>query len=140
MVKYQRTHLPPSEDDNAPRVLTKQEFGRRVYRLMLDRGMRQSDLARAAGILRDSVSTYVRGRALPTPLNLQKISEALGVDPEELLPNHAAIAVEKDDPDFEMRASTADPNKVFLRINRFVSFQTAAKIVNVLNDDSPDPK
>ena len=53
--------------DLTPKSLTKQEFGKRLYSLMVERGWQQSDLARAAGIGRDSVSTYMRGHSLPGP-------------------------------------------------------------------------
>lgn len=65
----------------------KDAFAKRVYRLMLSKGMNQSELARAAGLERNRISSYVRGVALPTGLSLTKLAQALGVKPNDLLPD-----------------------------------------------------
>ena len=64
-----------------PRHLSKQEFGKRLYKLMLERGWHQSELARQSGLPRDSISVYVRGKSLPTPTSLQALARAFGVQP-----------------------------------------------------------
>lgn len=61
------------------------EFAKRLINLLRDRNMNQSDLARAAGLTRDAVSTYVRARSMPEPINLAKIAKALGVEPSFFL-------------------------------------------------------
>lgn len=121
--------------DFTPRHLTKQEFGKRLYKLMIARGWNQSELARRAGLNRDSVSTYVRGSSLPTPQSLVALAGALDMKPEELLPNQDIQAIEQDAPAFEMKASVSDPNKVLLRVNRLVSMSTAVKIAELLQND-----
>uniref|UniRef100_A0A7C1NX76 Helix-turn-helix domain-containing protein n=1 Tax=Agrobacterium albertimagni TaxID=147266 RepID=A0A7C1NX76_9HYPH len=65
----------------------KDAFGRHVYKLMLAKGLNQSELARLAGLERNRISAYVRGLALPTGLSLTKLAKALGVDPNDLLPD-----------------------------------------------------
>ena len=62
-------------------------FSRRVYKMMLAKGMNQSDLARAAGLERNRISAYVRGTALPTGLKLKLLADALGVKPTDLIPD-----------------------------------------------------
>lgn len=119
----------------APKHLTKEEFARRVYRLMVQRGWTQSDLARHAGLPRDAISVYVRAKSLPTPVNLAKLAQVFGMKPEELLPNIVESAIDNDQPAFEMRASTAAPGKVWLRVNRMVSMATAVKIADLLEQD-----
>lgn len=119
----------------APRSLTKQEFGRRLHRMILDRGWNQSELARRADIGRDAVSTYVNGRSFPDPKNLQKICMALGVEPKELLPNSIETKMDREIPAFEMRQAAGDPSKVWLRINRAVQFSSAAAIVEILRKE-----
>src|SRR3546814_4094336 len=54
---------PAGEPRNllTPRHLTKQEFGRRLYQLMLAKNWSQADLARRAELGRDSISTYING-------------------------------------------------------------------------------
>lgn len=118
-----------------PRQMAKQEFGNRLYQLILARGWTQSELARQAGLPRDRVSAYVRGAALPTASNLNALARAFGMEPEALLPHYAQSHFIDEDPDFEMTASTSSPGKALLRINRIVSFETAVKIASLLNED-----
>lgn len=61
------------------------EFARKLVKQLRDRNMNQSDLARRAGLSRDAISTYARGRSMPEPANLEKIAKALGCKPEDLL-------------------------------------------------------
>lgn len=65
----------------------KDAFAKKVYKLMLAKGMNQSELARAAGLERNRISSYVRGVAFPTGLSLTKLAQALGVKPNDLLPD-----------------------------------------------------
>src|SRR3546814_10206285 len=60
---------PAGEPRNllTPRHLTKQEFGRRLYQLMLAKNWSQADLARRAELGRDSISTYINGKTFPDP-------------------------------------------------------------------------
>ena len=136
MARKVRTHLIDTpEPATMPEHLTKQQFGRRLFSLMMAKGWRQSELARQADLPRDSISTYVRGRSLPTPHNLARLSKALGVKPEALLPNHVESAIDNDNPSFEMRASPNAPNVVWLRVNRAVSLSTAVKIAELIQGD-----
>ena len=122
--------------DLTPRQLSKAEFGRRLPGLINDRGWRQSDLARAAHIGRDAVSTYVRGRSYPEPENLRKICQALGIEQQELLPNAAIGAVGNDPtPALEIRQSAGHPDKVWLQVNQLVTAKQAFAIMQVLHGD-----
>ena len=85
----------PSEDgavDLSNKTIRKQEFGRRLYQQLLSQQINQSELARRSGLGRDSISQYVRGRSVPTPQNLEKIAEALQIEPDDLFPNYSAQA------------------------------------------------
>jgi transcriptional regulator with XRE-family HTH domain len=129
----------PTDPDLRPKHLSKQEFGRRLYRLMAAKGWHQSELARQAGIARDSVSTYIRGVSLPEPGNLKLLAQALGVEPDDLLPNHVEAAIDNDVPSLEMKVSSSDARIAWLRVNRLVTTTTAAKIVEILSaDELPD--
>lgn len=73
------------------------EFARRLSRILVDKGFSQADLARACQkinphirIERDTISTYVRGIALPSPSRLVIIARALDVAPLDLLPDDIA--------------------------------------------------
>lgn len=138
MVRKSRTHIDGDAQTPAhliPKHLTKQEFGKRIYRLMLAKGWNQSELGRQTGLPRDSISVYVRGQSLPTPQNLQKLAEVFGISPEELLPNHAESAIDEDNPSFEMKTSTSAPGMAWVRVNRLVTMQTAIRIADLLEND-----
>lgn len=96
--------------------------------------MNQSELARRAGLGRDAVSNYINGHNLPASVSLNKLCEALGLTKEELLPNASITALDNEVPAFELKVAANDPNKAWVRINRAMSFDTATKIVGLLND------
>ena len=139
MPRKVRTHITtdsPSDSRLAPRHLTKQEFGKRLYKLMLAKGWNQSELARQAGLPRDSVSVYIRGRSLPTPSSLQSLAAAFGLSTEELLPNHIESAIDEDTPSMEMKVSPNALDKAWLRVNRLVTVRAALKIMDILESDN----
>lgn len=138
MARTTRTHLPPVKSAKSPLIpkhLAKDEFARRLYKLMIDRGWRQSDLARAANLKRNSISVYLRGASLPNPENTKALAKAFDMKPEELLPNYTESSIERDNPEIDFRVSPADPKKAWLRINRLVHTSTAIKIMALLDDD-----
>ncbi|WP_316397298.1 helix-turn-helix transcriptional regulator [Bradyrhizobium sp. 33ap4] len=139
MARANRPHLPPSnkppKSTLIPKQLTKDEFARRLYKLMMEKGWRQAEFARRAGLPRNAISVYLRAASLPSPENLKKIADALKIDPEVLLPNYAQSAIEQDNPELEMRVSPANPQKAWLRINRLVSTSIAVQILELLQKD-----
>lgn len=138
MTRKVRTHLPLDTATPAsmvPKHLSRQEFGRRLYQLMLAKGWHQSELARQAGITRDAVSTYINGRSLPTPTSLAGLARAFGIASEELLPNVMEAAIDEDNPAFEMKAAAGAPGKSWIRVNRLVTTATAIKIADLLERD-----
>lgn len=118
---------------------TRKEFAKRLFHLLGERNWNQSDLAREAGINRDSVSRYIRAQNLPDLVNLKKMADALGVEQNDLLPNFDMQAIEDDDgePAYEMRASSDDPSRSVLRFNREVPTSIAIKIIGMLEDSAP---
>lgn len=113
--------------------LTREEFGRRLADAMSDKGWNQAELARAAGVLRDSVSNYIRGNILPEPKNLAKLAHALGVTPDDLLPNYSEQAIETDiNPPLEIKTSSENPDMSILRINRIVKTAGIPAILEAL--------
>jgi transcriptional regulator with XRE-family HTH domain len=139
MPRKVRSHIALKADPPVsltPKHLSRQEFARRLYRLMIGKGWHQSELARRAGVPRDAISTYVRGTAMPTPTNLEKIAKALGVTAEELLPNIIESAIDEDNPSIDLKVSPGAPNTAWLRVNRLVSLTTGAKIIELLEEDN----
>jgi transcriptional regulator with XRE-family HTH domain len=115
--------------------LAKDEFARRLYKLMIDKGWRQADLARHAGLPRNAISVYLRGASLPNPESLKALAKAFDMEPGLLLPNYTESAIERDNPEIEFRVSPADPKKAWLRINRLVYTSTAIKIMALIEAD-----
>lgn len=117
---------------------TRKEFAKRLFHLLGERNWNQSDLAREAGINRDSVSRYIRAQNLPDLVNLKKMADALGVEQNDLLPNFDMQAIEdEEEPAYEMRASADDPSRSVLRFNREVPTSIAIKIIGMLEDSAP---
>ena len=137
MARKSRHSLGPTPDEMTPQLtpvaLSRQEFGRRLQGLLLSKGWNQSELARRAGIGRDSVSTYVNGKTFPTPLALKALADALGLSPEELLPNSMMNAMDDEHPAVELRQAVGHPGKAWLRVNRAMSFGAAAEIIAIIN-------
>lgn len=137
MARKTRTHIltddmpEPANSPLAPTHLKKQSFGRRLYHLMLERGWHQSELARRAGIPRDAVSIYVRGKSFPTPKNLAALALAFGMKETDLLPNHVESAIDEDNPAFDLKVSPSAPTVAWIRANRLVSLATAVRIAEL---------
>ena len=124
--------MPGSEIDFSQRILTRAEFGRRLYSLMLKRGWNQSKMAREVGLGRDSISQYVRGRSIPSPTNLDKLAKALNIEPEVLFPNYDAQTNAVEEPTLEMKSIDNDAENMWLRINMKVSAEKALQVLKIL--------
>ena len=124
-----------SSVDMSQKVLQKQEFGRRLYGLILEKDMNQADLARLSGLGRDSISTYVRGRSVPSPQNLQKIAKALGVDKDILYPNYAAAAALVEEPTLQIKAVDGSADSMWLVINMKVPAEKAIEVMKILKSE-----
>ena len=72
---------------------------------------------------------------MPTPLSVQNLAAALGVTPEDLMPNHVESAIEEDTPSLEMKVSVNAPSKAWLRVNRLVSLATAARVIDLIESE-----
>jgi transcriptional regulator with XRE-family HTH domain len=132
---YDPVDLPP----DASADMIKVDFARRLQAKMVEKGLRQIDLARRAEELlpdgskfgRDSVSLYVRGKHMPGPTYLKAMAEALGCDSKDLLPTRGIpTAQEIAAPPFEMKEIGG--GNVYLRINQAVTWSVAASIVSIL--------
>jgi transcriptional regulator with XRE-family HTH domain len=138
MARSTRTHLPPSRTVKSPLIpkhLAKDEFARRLYKLMIDKGWRQADLARHAHLPRNAISVYLRGASLPNPESLKALAKAFGIEPGVLLPNYTESAIDRDNPEIEFRVSPADPKSAWLRINRLVPTSLAIKIMTLIETE-----
>lgn len=64
---------------------TKKKLGVRISQQRMKAGMTQAKLAEGADLSVDSISRIERGDRAPSLGSLEKIAEALGIDPGELL-------------------------------------------------------
>ena len=71
-----------SNDENMPL------FGKRLLALRKSRNLKQSDLANALGVSRETISYYESRAKNPTTELINKISAYFGVPPEELINGH----------------------------------------------------
>lgn len=128
-----------------------QQFARRLYDLMTARNWSQSDLAREAfgtttdyrgykvAKNRDRISAYLRGKAIPDPKNLNLLAKAFGITPEELAPDLAATAIERENPEMAMTMVSGHPDKVLLRINKLVPLPIAVRVLSLISDSEASP-
>jgi transcriptional regulator with XRE-family HTH domain len=63
----------------------KKKLGVRISQLRMKAGMTQAKLAEGSDLSVDSISRIERGDRAPSLESLEKIAEALGIDPGELL-------------------------------------------------------
>lgn len=115
------------------RNASKDEFAKRIYAHLQAKGWTQSQLARYAGLNRDAVNTYVRGRSLPSPESPNKMAKIFGVRPEELLPNYYEAAVEEAASRFEAKEVHGEPGYMWLKVNMRVPKDVGVKIFMMLN-------
>lgn len=115
------------------------EFGRHLHEMMLDRHLRQSDLARLTGMGRDSISQYVNGNTLPTEENSRKLAKALNVGFDEIYPpNFRREAADTANHGLRLTQVVGEPNKCWLYINRPMTFALAAEIIKLIEGAEKD--
>jgi transcriptional regulator with XRE-family HTH domain len=118
----------PSETD------LRREFSKRLKARLAELGINQSDLARASGMSKDAISTYLRERSIPTRENLKKIGDALQVDPAQLLPSAYADAPAGQPVIMNMLPS----GRVRLRVDADVRLPAATKILEIVSNETAD--
>lgn len=141
--------MPPVAGLTSEEQLVHENFARRLNKLMLERGMSQSDLARKvwgeievtdkhgrtanAAKNRDRISVYLKGAGFPDPKNLAKIAKALGTTSEELAPEIAGAAIEREAPELSMVAIAGQHDKVLLRVNKLLPLEIAVQVINLIS-------
>lgn len=74
----------PNDDSCLTEEECREEFGIRLYRLMYDKGITQSELSEITGITQSNISNYITGRKTPSFYTVDKIARALDCSIEEL--------------------------------------------------------
>lgn len=142
MVRKSTYHLPPPADDESgadsdisPVDQRKLELGRRIDKLLTEKGWTQSELARRAHVGRDAVSNYVRGLVFPTPKSLRQIAGAFGVSEDELLPDRVARALDDEIPSLEIKQASGHPDICWLRVSQRTTLDQALRIATILREN-----
>ncbi len=86
-----KSNIPRDDYDDQYDEKARAALGAKISALLVDRQWSQSDLARASGLKRDAISTYVRGRVWPNPQSFTAVARALGITPHELRPGQSEI-------------------------------------------------
>lgn len=137
MPKY-HTQVSPSEHaDTASlnnRELVKSEFAKRLYHAILERGWNQSEFARHAGLNRDAISTYVRGKSFPSPQALAAMANVLNMRPEQLLPNYFEAAANKVEPTIEIKEVPGGEGYMWLKLNMRLPKKVALEVFSLVQD------
>jgi transcriptional regulator with XRE-family HTH domain len=123
---------PPESVNN--RHLVKSEFAKRLYHHITSKGWTQSEFARNCEIPRDAISTYVRGRSMPSPTNLERMAGVLGLRPEDLMPNYYEAAQSKQEPTIELRDSPNEEGYMWLKLNMRLPKKVAIQIFMLAQD------
>jgi transcriptional regulator with XRE-family HTH domain len=133
MPKYITQPKPSAKREQEPdamsnRHVLKAEFAKRLYSKIAERGWTQSEFARNCDLARDAVSTYVRGRSIPSPQALEKMASVLNVRPEDLLPNYYEAAHNKQEPTFELRDVPNEEGYMWIKLNMRLPKKLAMEI------------
>lgn len=108
----------------------KKDFSKKLLQLLLDNNMNQAELGRRIGLSRDAVSTYARGRSLPSDKTLAKIASVFGVPPDDLLPTRFdAVSVQS-----PTKMTLLDDGRARLQIDVAIDVDTALDIVGMLRE------
>lgn len=133
-MKAETTRTEPEEQDVefGVRAVSQQEFAKRLYKEMMEKGWTQSELSRASNTGRDSISNYIRGRTIPSPKNLRKLADALGVEPSDLYPNFALKAAALDQPSVQTRVLPGDPKFMYLEVSCKLPTDAALEVQRII--------
>ena len=117
----------------------KRTFARNLNQAMEAKGMSQSDLARLVypqsggpgAVGRGNIGAYLTMNSLPSPSNLRKISNALRVPAEELMPAEGRQAFEQPD----VRLEFIGASRARLKVSAVVSTKIALKVAELIETD-----
>jgi transcriptional regulator with XRE-family HTH domain len=147
MSNNSRRRLTPPANKPPPEVVNYdlETFGARLSQALLDKGWKQTDLARKVWnevridnrgyesvVGRDRISQYCSGKVMPEPATLRRIAKELGKTVEWLAPNLTANAVERSVPDIAITAVAGHHDKVLVRVNKLMPLESALKIGTII--------
>lgn len=118
---------------NYPPDVIKKNIGKRIQQRLYELGWRQTELANRAGLGRDSISLYIRGKNTPGPRNLKLVSDALGVTVQDLAPELQTATKNRQGDFGPQHCSQTSDGFWHIRIDRVVDQKTMLKILKALD-------
>lgn len=106
----------------------KREFSRRLLEKLASSDLNQSELARRVRVSKDAVSTYARGRSIPSDETLARIADELGCEPSDLLPRRfdsAGLAA-------PLRMTMLEDGRMRIEVSAVVERDVALKIMELI--------
>lgn len=140
MPNRQRSH-----ENSQLKFAATMDFARKLRRLLAQKRMSQSDLARACwgeeemtgGYFgargRDRINKYVTGKALPDPDSLNDIAKALEVAPADLAPSVVGKALEREHPEVRLTMVAGHREAVHVSIDSVMPLNVAVQIIALIN-------
>lgn len=132
--------------DGANRI-EQDQFARRLHAAMVNKGLSNSDLARAVwgettdtkgykvARNRDRIAVYLKGAGMPEAGTLHKLAEVLGVPKEQLAPSVTAAVVDRERPEFAMTMVPGQSGRVHLQMNMLVPLTLAVEVSKLIEAD-----
>lgn len=140
--------------DDEQRIDELPAWARNLADLTERSGLTQAELARRAGLSRDSYNRYVRGLTRPPLKSLRALAELFGVklsdiDPSrsaaDTMPDPESMVSRYDASDIDERyrdahyilspTASGDPSRTRLRIDVDLSISASARIIEILQED-----
>jgi transcriptional regulator with XRE-family HTH domain len=127
------------------KIAARREFSRRLQTMMMKKGLSQTELAAACKNIapadvrfeRDTISSYIRGIAFPTPKRLSVIATVLGCEPRDLVPVDFVPVAFTEPPRAPCRKfESLSDGTVWLTVNQAVPFDVALKVMEILKSVS----
>jgi transcriptional regulator with XRE-family HTH domain len=114
----------------------KAQFGKKLRRAILERGWSQSEFARRCGLPRDSVSTYILGKTLPTAKSAKAMADVLGLQIDDFLsqPDIPAVSTTVK-PSLDIQTLPGSPARARIQLDRVVRLSAALKIAEIIELD-----
>lgn len=132
---YPKDATGSTSDNRDGDQVVRDQFSRRLYKALIDKGWTQAELARRVSFNRAAISSYITARSLPTPSNLAKLAKVLDMAPEELLPPVGEVMADMAAPLDACSFKEVGDGQVRLQVNKIVSMEAALEVLGVVNRD-----
>lgn len=122
----------------------RKQFGRHLRRLMIERNLSQSDLARIALEKGDDqrymVSKWLNGKSLPSTESLGRLAKALDLEPSDLLPFELQASQGSDVIGITFYDLPDHPGMMGVSVNKIIPVKDAEKVLAFFHELDVKPK